>query len=316
MISIIIVNWKSKDFVRACLTSISRHCDPRDVEVVVVDGGSFDGCAEMVTREFPSVIFVQSPENIGFARANNLGVQHSSADLLLFLNPDTELLEDSPAVLRRHLESLPSAGIVACTLLNSDRSVQTSCVQRYPTVFNQLFATESLQRWFPGLRFWGVERWDETQEVEVVIGACICMKRELFDKVGGFNDGYFMYGEDLDLCFKVRQANYRVYHVGDTQIVHHSSGSTPQQLSNFSNLMMRESVYRFLNQHSGALNAHAYRAAMGLSAILRIGLSLGVLGVTWLRNGKAGNGTASLRKWVGILRWSLYLSRAQRPAAS
>lgn len=315
--TIIIVNWNSKDFLRNCLASIVRHCEPDLVEVVVVDGASFDGCADMIANEFPSVLFVQSDDNVGFARANNLGARHASTDLLLFLNPDTELVLDAPGVLRRRMDSLLNAGIVGCTLLNSDRTVQTSCVQPYPTVLNQVLDAECLRRWFPKWRLWGVQPMTmhrgEAVEVEAVIGACICMKREVFEKVGGFTESYFMYGEDLDLCFKVRHAGYRVYHISDAEVVHHGSGSTPIQLSNFSNVMMRESVYRFLHLRSGIASATAYRAAMGVSAVLRIILTFGLMILSLFSRDSAHHLTASLRKWSAILRWSLCLSAGQRP---
>ena len=311
-ISIIIVNWHSKGLTRQCLTSIYRYCRADVPQIVVVDGGSFDGCGDMLAQEFPSTVFVQSNENVGFAKANNLGVRHCSGDLLFFLNPDTEFLENSSDILRKYIVSLPDAGIVGCTLLNTDHSVQTSCVQPFPTVLNQVLASEFLRRRLPRSRLWGMQPLRSTVPVEAdaVIGACILVTRDIFNAVGGFTESYFMYGEDIDLCFKVRQAGYRVYHVPDTQIIHHGGGSTRPELKTSSNVMMRQSVYQFLRSNSGIASACAYRGAMAASAVVRIMIIL-LMGLVSRKRVTQPLRT-SLRKWLAILRWSIGLPTAAR----
>jgi GT2 family glycosyltransferase len=199
-VSIIIVNWNSRDFVRQCLASLYRHTSGFAFEVIVVDGASYDGCKEMLEAEFSSVRFVQCEKNVGFARANNLGAEQAQGTTLLFLNPDTELLDDAPADLVRILRSTPEAGLVGCRLLNSDRSVQTSCVQALPTVFNQFFDSEYLRSRFPHWRTWGTVSLQigsgEPMVVQAVSGACMTIARSDFVAVGGFTPSYFMYGEE------------------------------------------------------------------------------------------------------------------------
>src|SRR5664280_1246315 len=143
-LSIIIVNWNSKSFLRQCLISLGARCKSPASEVIVVDGGSFDGCAEMLAQDFPWVIFIQSETNVGFARANNSAVSRARGRCLLFLNPDTEFLEDSISILMSRLEALPNAGAVGCQLLNSDGSLQTNCVQAFPTIWNQVLDSRFL----------------------------------------------------------------------------------------------------------------------------------------------------------------------------
>ena len=207
------------------------------------------------------MVFVQSKVNVGFARANNLGVRHAKGHNLLFLNPDTEFVENSLDVLLGHLATLPQAGALGCKLLNSDRSVQTSCIQSFPTVVNQILDSDFLRRRFPRSRLWGMaplhsERLSPSQ-VEVISGACLLMKREVFERVGGFSETYFMYGEDLDLCFKIQQAGFHNYYVPDTSIIHYGGGSTRQSVSNFSAVMMRESVFRFFSANRGRRQCNA-----------------------------------------------------------
>src|SRR5579863_881911 len=137
-LSVIIINWNSKDFVRECLTSLFANCRSVPMEVIVADGGSFDGCGEMLAKEFPAVKFVQIKENIGFGRANNEAVRHATGPYLMLLNPDTVLHEDTARIMVERLKSLPQAGAVGCKHLNTDRSLQATCIQSYPTVLNQL----------------------------------------------------------------------------------------------------------------------------------------------------------------------------------
>ncbi len=306
-ISVIIVNWNSKDYVRQCLASLQAHCTSVAHEVVVVDGGSFDGCGEMLAKEFPAVIFVQLDKNVGFARANNEGVRRSRGRYLLFLNPDTELRENSLQVLKDRIETLPGAGAVGCKLLNSDGSLQTSCVQSFPTVLNQVLDSEFLRGHFPDWHIWGISALQsndrEASEVEAISGACILATRQVFEAVGGFSEIYFMYGEDMDLCLKVWRAGRRVYYTPETSIVHFGGGSSAQAKSNFSNVMMKESVYRFLLLNRGLPAALGYRVAMAGSSMLRLLMILLLLPFTRARIVRHGSG--SLRKWLSILRWGV-----------
>lgn len=306
-ISIIIVNWNSKDYLRACLQSLAKH-PPAGLtyEVIVVDGGSYDGCGEMLAGEFPAARFIQSPDNIGFARANNLGARHASGDTLLLLNPDTELIEDSLSVMYAAMAARTEIVAVGCRLLNADRTLQTSCVQSFPTVLNQFLDSEFLRQTFPRSSLWGMrplyEPGGQPADVEVLSGACIMVRRDPFEGVGGFTESYFMYGEDLDLSYKLRQAGGMVCHVKATSLVHFGGGSTNSAASNFSTVMMRASVHRFLRLHRGPVSAFGYRLSTAVSALVRLVLigPLLLFGKRMVRHG-----TGSWRKWTAVLRWSL-----------
>jgi GT2 family glycosyltransferase len=308
-VSIIIVNWNSKSFLRQCLISLNACCRSVPFEMIVVDGGSFDGCGEMLAAEFPTVIFIQCQTNVGFAKANNLGASRAKGCRLLFLNPDTELQEDSVRVLREQLELLPGAGAVGCKLLNSDGSLQTNCVQAFPTVFNQVIDSEFLRKRFPTWKTWGMGALFASSPqpaiVEVIVGACLMVKREAFDAAGGFSERYFMYGEDADFCFKLRRSGYRVYYEPGTSMIHHGGSSSRQAKGNFSNVMLRESIYRFLECNRGPTSAYAYRAAIALLSVFRLLLIL----ILFPGGGRkiVRHGSGSLQKWLSILRWGLGL---------
>jgi hypothetical protein len=307
-LSVIIVNWKSADYTRKCVQSIYKFTSGPRFEIIVVDGASFDGCGEMLAREFPGVIFIQSRENVGFARANNLGVKSAGADSLLFLNPDTELIGPALHILRGQLQSLPAAGAVGAKLLNSDRTLQTSCVQSIPTIINQALDSDLLRRLFPRAKCWGTAALAENSavpaEVEMLSGACILAKRSVFEEVGGFSEDYFMYCEDADLCHKIRQAGHKIYYVPDASLVHHGGASSSQSRSQFSNVMMKESVRLFFLKTKGRAHGRVYRAAMMLSALCRLLLVAVAAPFQWLRGQGARTGS-SARKWAAILAWSL-----------
>jgi N-acetylglucosaminyl-diphospho-decaprenol L-rhamnosyltransferase len=189
-LSIIIVNWNSRDYLQKCLKSIYANTRGISFEIIVVDGGSFDGCGEMLAREFPEVKFVQSEKNVGFARANNLGFEQSQGDCILFLNPDTEVVGSAINVLHDALMKYKDAGGLTPKLLNKDLSLQTDCVQAVPTILNQAFNSEALKCLFPKAPFLG--KHVEPVEIEVLPGSCILTRREIFEQVGRFAPEYFM----------------------------------------------------------------------------------------------------------------------------
>ena len=315
-LSVIIVNWNSVGYLKGCLSSIYAGAAGFEFEVVVVDNASYDGCAQLLEREFPRVRFIQSTANCGFAAANNLGVAHSSGSVLLFLNPDTQITGSALATMLSVFRAQPDAGIVGCRLLNGDLTVQASCIQAFPTVWNEFLDSEYLREAFPKSRLWGnaVLYGQEPGifQVEAVSGACLMIRRDVFERVGQFNTRYFMYVEDRDLCYAVSRAGYPAYFINTAEVIHYggtSSGSRSE--SNFAVVMRCESLWEFMRCRRGRLYAVAYRSAMALSASCRL---IALLLAAAIR-GKMGAGAmprGAIRKWRALLRWSLGLERWAR----
>lgn len=305
-LSVLIVNWNSRDYLRKCLQAIRVTSADLVTQVVVVDGGSFDGCDEMLAAEFPHVEFVQSPDNIGFGRSNNLGFQRVTGDFLLLLNPDTELKPDALRAMHVQLCELPQAGLLGPRLLNSDGTLQTSCVQAQPTPWNQFLDLNFLRRRFPQWSLWGNREAFTARQpvsVEAVSGACMLLHSDTFRQLGGFASHFFMYGEDLDLCARVRAAGRKVYHVPGAEVIHHGGGSSAGTFSKFSTVLMRQSVYRVIRSHQGRIAAGSYRLLMALSAFVRVLL---LAPVCCLAGGRAsGARYSAVRKWFSVLRWSI-----------
>jgi GT2 family glycosyltransferase len=310
-LSVLIVNWNSAAYVRECVKTLLAHTKRTSLDIVVVDNASFDSCGRMLADEYPAVSFVQSDRNLGFGGANNLAAQRAKASTLLFLNPDTEVHDGAIDRLFAHLQRLPSAGVMGCRLLNTDGSLQTSCVQAIPTVWNQAIDADILRRLFPRASVWGTQAFLKNGsvpvEVEAVSGACMLMRREVFEAVGGFSPVFFMYGEDLDLCDRIRRAGFPNFYVGDCEIIHHGGGSS-RHVRTFSVVMLRESVSLLLRRTGGPLASAAYRAGLIVMACVRLILLTLLAPVFWLRRGVASWKNAWL-KWAAILGWGLGIDR-------
>lgn len=309
-LSIIIVNWNSKDYLQQCIASILHSKSEIKFEIVVIDGGSFDGSGEMLRQCYPQVKFIQSDKNLGFAKANNVAFKASSGRLVLFLNPDTKVVVPAIDILFDQMQKLSGAGAIGCKLLNADGSIQTSCIQSFPTILNQLLDSNFLRALFPKSRLWGMASLfgvtNGPTEVEVLSGACIMMRRSLFEQIGLFSEDYFMYAEDSDLCYKVRCAGYKNYFIPYATIFHFGGGSTEKAPSDFSVVMMRESVWRMMRKTRGRFYGFAYRVSTMISSISRLILLMVLFPLHLFRRG-GGSWNGSFRKWKAILSWSLGL---------
>lgn len=304
MLSIIIVNWNSKNYVRECLRTVEKHVTSAN-EIIVVDGASFDGCAEMIAAEFPAVRFVQSQSNVGFGRCNNLGAKHANGDYLLFLNPDTEV---TPGALEALLEvsvADSEVGLVGARLLNTDGSLQTSSVQALPTPHNQALDSNFLRRLFPGWRLWGTYAAYSSSKpvpVEAVSGACMLLPRELFDRIGGFCPHYFMYAEDMHLCWDVSRLGRRVVYQPVANIIHHGGGASHGTFSRFSCLENRRAVHHFITTRQGPTGGYAYRALVGASAVARLVLLVSTFAISTPT--RRAILRSSINRWWTTLRWA------------
>jgi N-acetylglucosaminyl-diphospho-decaprenol L-rhamnosyltransferase len=312
-LSILIVNWRSADFLRKCLSSIYANTRGVQFEIIVVDNASFDGSAEMVQSVFPKVRYIQSEENLGFAKANNLAFSYSRGKHILFLNPDTEVVNEAFPALISCLGTFPQAGIVGPKLLNSDLSVQTSCTQSYPTLLNQALDAECLRHIFPKSFLWGMrplyDSEDGPTKAEVVSGACLMIRRDVFAAVNQFTSGYFMYAEDVDLCYKVKSAGWDVLHLGSATVIHHGGQSSRKKSDgNFAAVMAKESLYSFMKVRRGRFYAATFRWMTAWVSIGRLlvlsfvyAVTFGQYGRTWL--------PAAVQKWTRVFRWAVGLER-------
>lgn len=230
-LSVIIVNYNVRQFLENALTSVCRALEGIEGEVFVVDNASDDGSADMVRGKFPSVRLVENRENVGFAKANNTALRLARGEFILLINPDTVVQEDTFRVMLRFFSEAPDAGIAGCRILNPDGSFQLPCRRSFPTpwvAFTKIFGLAAL---FPKSKLFGRYNLtylseDETYTVDAVSGSFMMVRREAYEKVGGLDESFFMYGEDLDWCYRIGTAGFRVYYVHATKIIHFKGEST------------------------------------------------------------------------------------------
>jgi len=316
-LSIIIVNWNCIDYSRDCLSSIFSTDRSLDFEVIVVDNASTKGDPDTLKAEFPEIRLLKNKENIGFAGANNVGFLESSANYLLFLNPDTLVIGNALSEMLNRLKALPDAGALGCKLLNSDGTIQTSCIQRFPTIWNQMLDFEALQYRWPQWKIWGIAPLFEESRVpvpvEVISGACLMVRREAFESAGQFSREYYMYAEDVDLCYTIRSLGWNCYYAGGAQVIHHGGGSSKVRATNhWSTIMTRKAILQFCRKTRGPFYSMLYRVAVGVSATGRLVL---LLPMTLMPGNKSSNGDvrATISKWTAILKWSLGIGNQIAP---
>jgi len=230
-LSIVIVSYNGREHLRRCLASLAAHPPAAESEVIVVDNDSRDGSAPMVASEFPHVRLLRMPRNLGFAAGANRGAREATGEAVVLLNPDSEVEADPFAPMLAYLREHADAGIVAPRLLNPDGSLQLSC-RSFPAFSVALFNRYSLlTRLFPRNRYsrqYLLSDWhhDSISEVDWVSGACLTVRRSLFEEIGLLDEGYFMYIEDVDLCQRVHRAGYKVVYLPQTSVIHHIGRSS------------------------------------------------------------------------------------------
>jgi GT2 family glycosyltransferase len=263
----------------------------------------------MIRSQFPNVTFIQSNDNLGFAKANNLGLARSTGDTVLFLNPDTVIQGAALQSLLAVLHSKPSIGMVGARLLNSDHSLQDNCITALPTVLNQALSSNLLRRRFPKSRLWGKQAFFANPEVpaqvEAISGACMLAKREAIAAIQGFHAGFFMYAEDMDLCLRIAEAGWEIYYAPEARIVHHAGGSSSScKENNFSSIMIRESLTHFFRLHRGAFHAWLFRMSCTVASSLRV-LLLTLLLSLAIGSSRRQRYLRAMHKWANVFFWSI-----------
>jgi len=225
-----IVSWRTRDFLRACLRSLVGR--PELAQIIVVDNASQDGTAEMVRREFPAATLIVNEHNQGYAAASNQALQASRAPFLLLLNPDTQVQQGALAVLLEVFSEDPGAGAVAPQLLFPDRSLQHSC-RSFPEPAPLLYHALGLSRLFPRSPIFARYRmtyWDHNtrREVDQPMASALALRRAALEQVGPLDEDFPLYFNDVDLCYRLRQAGWRIIFEPRAKVIHHYGQSTRQ----------------------------------------------------------------------------------------
>jgi GT2 family glycosyltransferase len=252
-LSVIIVNYNVREFLDHALTSIRKAMRGIRGEILVVDNASDDGSVDMLRRRYPDVVRIVNSTNVGFAKANNLALRRARGAYLLLINPDTIVQEDTFRVMLKFFEEHPNVGLAGCKILNPDGSFQLACRRSFPTPWVAFTKIVGLSALFPGSKLFGRYNLtylnpDESYEVDAVSGSFMMLRREVYERVGGLDEDFFMYGEDLDWCYRIQQAGWKIYYVPQTQIIHYKGESTRR--SNIDELKaFYEAMELFVKKH-------------------------------------------------------------------
>jgi GT2 family glycosyltransferase len=254
-VSVVIVVWNAKQYVLECLGSLREHCATVFSEVIVVDNASTDGTPELIAEMFPEFKLIRNLENFGFAKANNIGIAQSSGDYICLVNSDVKFLDDCISPMVAYLSGHPEVGMLGPKMLAADGEVRRSTM-RFPTVWNNFCRAIGLDSLFKRSRSFGgllMSDFDHrtTAPVEVLNGWFLVLRRSAVDRVGMLDPQFFMYGEDVDWCYRFRQAGEKIVFFAEAGAIHYGGASSSNAPLRFYLELYRATWQYWKKHHSG-----------------------------------------------------------------
>ena len=224
-LSVVFLSYNTRDLTRQALDSVLAAAEGLEVEIFVVDNASVDGSADMVAEEFPQVKLIRNAANVGFAAGNNVALRQVIGEYALLINTDTIVRRDALRTMVEFLDEHPEAGACGCKILDPDGTLQLDSRRGFPTPLAAFCKMSGLSRFFPKhplIAHYHMTYLDpeQTAEVEVLSGSCMMVRKAAMDQVGLLDEDYFMYGEDIDWCYRFHQAGWKIYYVPTTSIIH------------------------------------------------------------------------------------------------
>ncbi len=262
-LSIIIVSWNVRELLLGCLAALPEAVGKGvDYEVIVVDNASQDGTVGAVQESFPAVRIIANTDNRGFTRGNNQGLAVAQGRYLFFLNPDTEPQPGSIAELIHYLQTHPNVGVVGPRLRYGDGSHQPSR-RRFPTLMMLFAESTIIQHYFPGLKLFAYYTMADTpddipQEVDWLVGAAFMVRREVYEQIGGLDEGFFMYSEELDWCKRAKDAGWRIAYDPAAEVIHYEGKSSEQAVAR-RDIAFFSSRVRYAHKYHGPVWAELLR---------------------------------------------------------
>jgi GT2 family glycosyltransferase len=271
-ISIIIVNWNTRELLSQCLASIFGSQTDKEFEVLVVDNGSSDESVHMVTAGYPQVRLLANEKNVGFANANNQALRQSAGEYVMLLNPDTIVKPDAITKLALFLDQTPDAGAAGPRLLNPDGSLQVSAFPQ-PTLFREFWRMFHLDN-LTHVAAYPMDQWvlDEAREVDVLMGACMLIRSEVLDAAGLLDEEFFIYSEEVDLCTRIRRSGWRLFWVPSAEVIHFGGQSTQQVLEDMF-LRLYQGKILYFRKHHSKLEVILYKLILFMATLARLALT-------------------------------------------
>lgn len=253
-LTISIVNWNTKNYLKQCLQSIIEKIVDIAYEIIVVDNNSEDGSVDMVQSNFPEIKLIRNNTNFGFAKASNQAYKISSGKYILLLNPDIEIVNSAVQGMIDFMESNPRVGALGPKLITSNGNLDPSC-RNIPNFFTDFVESSFLDILFPKSKFFNylkMGNWNHNQirEVEQLKGACILFRREALEKSGFMDEQFFMYYEEVDLCYRIKKTGCKIYFLPRVEVIHHGGGSA-KQIESEAIYQRLKSKIKFFRKHYG-----------------------------------------------------------------
>jgi GT2 family glycosyltransferase len=272
-LSIIIVNWNTRELLAKCLGCVEATAATITYETIVVDNNSSDGSQEMVRAQFPNVNLIANSDNKGFATANNQGIAISQGRYVLLLNSDAfvkeNTLDSMVAFMDKHLE----AGMGGCKLLYEDGRLQPSCAT-FPTLATEFYIAVGLDKLFPKSNVFGkylMTDWDygTMREVDVIMGAFMLVRKSVIDQVGMMDEAFFMYSEEVDWCYRFKAAGWKILFTPEVECIHVWGGSS-RAVKIETLIRLYRARVQFFRKHYGRLNAFLYKIILTFNSLVRV----------------------------------------------
>jgi GT2 family glycosyltransferase len=272
-VSVIIVVWNAKKYVLECLGSLREHCAQVCSEVIVVDNDSTDGTPELVAEMFPEFKLIRNPENLGFAKANNIGIAQSSGNYICLVNSDVKFVDDCISPMIRYLSDHPGVAMLGPKMLAANGEVRRSTM-RFPTIWNLLSRAIGLDVLFKRSRLFGGQLMrdfdhQKTMPVEVLNGWFLFIRRSAVQRVGLLDPQFFMYGEDVDWCHRFQQCGERIVFFAEAGAIHYGGASSSNAPVHFYMELWRAN-WQYWQKHHGSLSKVAFLGTVVLNHGLRL----------------------------------------------
>ncbi|MCI0708308.1 MAG: glycosyltransferase family 2 protein [Ignavibacteriae bacterium] len=292
-LTVIVVSYNTKQLLFECLSSVYSETKEISFEVIVVDNNSTDGSIEMLEKDFPQAKKILNSENKGFAAANNQAIRIAAGRYILLLNSDTKILDGAIDTIVKFMEKHPDTSIVGCKLLNADGTLQYSC-RSFPSVWNLFSESFFLYKLYPRTTLFGsyyMTYFDHetARRVDVVMGAFMMIRRDMFEKIGLLDEQFFMYNEEVDFCFRAHQLGLQTYFVPEARVIHYG-GSSIESTEKYVD-QLHSTQLLFLRKHFGGFQLFMAvvlkYVGIGLRVVVYFVSGLLTFDVRWLQKSKS-----------------------------
>jgi GT2 family glycosyltransferase len=296
-LSVIIVSWNARDYLLTCLRSLKEHLGSVTAEIIVVDNASSDGSPEAVKKDFPDVILIETGANLGFAKANNIGIRRSGGRYLALVNSDIRILDDSIFCMLSFMDSDHSIGMLGPRVLNADGSLQRSC-RRSPALWRSLLISFGMHRLFTGIMY---APHDRIGRVDILSGCFWVIRREALDEVGLLDEGFFMYGEDKDWCKRFNNAGWGVAYHFQAEVIHYGGASSSNAPLRFY-IEMHRANRAYWRKHHGRMGEAFFFFDLIVHQSIRVVMSVALC--LFMRDSKEV-ALHKLNRSLASIRWAL-----------